>query len=113
MWREGDAGLKASNIISFFILQVQWGKNGGSGDDYSVASKRHEVDDPFATGFITETCSQGKVIDVLVELTAEHKGKFFFRVCKQLDELVEVTEECLNQNQLKVTTRNHTITKSG
>ncbi|XP_078335250.1 uncharacterized protein LOC111133536 [Crassostrea virginica] len=86
--------------------QVQWGKNGGKcgvcGDDYSAAFKRHEVGGPFATGFITETYSQGQVIDVLVELTAAHKGKFFFRVCKQLDELVEVTQECLNQNQLKV-----------
>ena len=99
MWRDGGAGLKASNIISLFILQVQW----GSGDDYSAAFIRHEVDGPFATGFITETCSKGKVIDVLVELTAAQKGKFFFRVCKQLDELVEVTQECLNQNQLKVT----------
>ena len=106
LWREGDASLKASNIISLFILQVQWGKNGGKcgvcGDDYSAAFKRHEVGGPFATGFITETYSQGQVIDVLVELTAAHKGKFFFRVCKQLDESVEVTQECLNQNQLKV-----------
>lgn len=88
------------------ILQVQWNRNRGKcgvcGDAYDSSFKRHEVGGPFATGFITETYSQGQQIDVMVQLTAAHLGKFIFRVCKQVDETKEVTQECLDQNQLKV-----------
>lgn len=57
---------------------------------------------PYATGFLTETYQQGQQIDVMVELTAPHRGKFFFKICEQTDETVEVTQECLNRTPLKV-----------
>lgn len=87
-------------------LKVQWKKNGGKcgvcGDAYNARVKLYEVGGPYATGFITETYQQGQQIDVMVELTAPHRGKFFFKICKQTDETVEVTQECLNRTPLKV-----------
>ena len=87
-------------------LKVQWKTNGGKcgvcGDAYNARVKLHEVGGPYATGFITETYQQGLQIDVVVELTAPHRGKFFFKICKQTDETVEVTQECLNRTPLKV-----------
>uniref|UniRef100_K1RGW4 Uncharacterized protein n=1 Tax=Magallana gigas TaxID=29159 RepID=K1RGW4_MAGGI len=110
LWRCYDQNQFASNFDDMGNFcggtQVQWNRNGGKcgvcGDAYDSSLKRHEVGGPFATGFITETYSQGQQIDVMVQLTAAHLGKFIFRVCKQVDDTKEVTQECLDQNQLKV-----------
>ncbi|XP_052718593.1 uncharacterized protein LOC128190548 [Crassostrea angulata] len=110
LWRCYDQNQFASNFDDMGNFcggtQVQWNRNGGKcgvcGDAYDSSFKRHEVGGPFATGFITETYSQGQQIDVMVQLTAAHLGKFIFRVCKQVDDTKEVTQECLDQNQLKV-----------
>jgi hypothetical protein len=44
----------------------------------------------------------GQVIDVKVQLTANHLGYFVFRVCPVTDENREVTQQCLNKHELKV-----------
>ncbi|XP_056009098.1 uncharacterized protein LOC130051286 [Ostrea edulis] len=84
---------------------TQWNVNGGKcgicGDPYNGA-KPHEAGGKYATGFITETYRQGQEIDATVELTAAHRGKFFFKICKQTNDYIEVTQECLDKSQLKV-----------
>eukprot|EP00105_Crassostrea_gigas_P030440 XP_011452747.1 PREDICTED: uncharacterized protein LOC105345993 [Crassostrea gigas] len=86
--------------------RTQWKRNEGKcgicGDAYDAQVKPHEAGGRYATRFITETYTQGQQIDVMVELTAPHKGKFFFKICKQTDESKEVTQECLNKTPLKV-----------
>ncbi|XP_056009101.1 uncharacterized protein LOC125663750 [Ostrea edulis] len=85
--------------------QTQWNVNGGKcgicGDAYNGA-RRHEAGGKYATGFITETYRQGQEIDATVKLTAAHGGKFFFKICKQTNVNIEVTQECLDKSQLKV-----------
>jgi hypothetical protein len=49
----------------------------------------------------------GQVIDVSVQLTANHFGYFVFRVCPVTDESREVTQECLNKHELKVDGTNY------
>ncbi|XP_062613563.1 uncharacterized protein LOC134275301 [Saccostrea cucullata] len=109
----GTARFKANyDDVSLFCggTQRQWSVNGGKcgicGDAYDLpqSSKRYEVGgtNTYATGFIAETYHQGQQVDVLVELTAAHLGKFFFRICKQTNENVEVTQDCLDRTQLKV-----------
>nr|XP_022286117.1 uncharacterized protein LOC111099061 [Crassostrea virginica] len=110
MWRCHGTDLFKRNSRDMGLFcggkQVQWKTNGGKcgvcGDAYNARVKLHEVGGPYATGFITETYQQGQQIDVMVELTAPHRGKFFFKICKQTDETVEVTQECLNRTPLKV-----------
>ena len=44
----------------------------------------------------------GSEIDVHVQITANHKGYFEFRICPVTDENVEVTQECLDSNLLTI-----------
>lgn len=92
--------------MCFFNFKTQWKRNEGKcgicGDAYDAQVKPHEAGGRYATRFITETYTQGQQIDVMVELTAPHRGKFFFKICKQTDESKEVTQECLDKTPLKV-----------
>jgi len=56
----------------------------------------------FCSKVIVRTYKVGQVIDVKVNLTANHYGYFVFRICPVTDENHEVTQECLNKHELKV-----------
>lgn len=51
---------------------------------------------------ITATYEQGDIIDVMVNLTANHGGFFVFQLCTADDPLREVDEECLNGRNLQI-----------
>lgn len=51
---------------------------------------------------ITATYEQGDIIDVMVNLTANHGGFFVFQLCPADDPLQEVDEDCLNDNNLEI-----------
>ena len=51
---------------------------------------------------ITATYEQGDIIDVMVNLTANHGGFFVFQLCSADDSLREVDEDCLNDNNLRI-----------
>jgi len=72
------------------------------GDGFNSKEKPHETGGTYAKGVIVKTYKEGSIIDVEVTITANHKGYFEFRVCPVTDINVEVTQECLNQNQLVV-----------
>lgn len=77
------------------------GKCGICGDGYN-SNRLHEVGGPFATGTIGKTYNMGSEIDILVQITANHKGYFEFRICPVTNENVEVTQECLDKNMLTI-----------
>lgn len=65
---------------------VQWGSNGGKcglcGDNYADPTPRaNEIGGTFGQGTITKSYKAGTVINVIVRLTANHKGYYYFRIC--------------------------------
>ncbi|XP_031553827.1 uncharacterized protein LOC116290854 [Actinia tenebrosa] len=56
------------------------GKCGVCGDKYGVA--RHIYPGMYANGFITKTYKQGQQITAKIHITANHQGRFEFRVGK-------------------------------
>ena len=65
-------------------FQNQWahhdGKCGLCGDPYQ-GPLEHEAGGQFATGTIAAEYTSGSAIDVTVQITANHKGWFEFRLC--------------------------------
>lgn len=51
---------------------------------------------------ITASYEQGDIIDVTVNLTANHGGFFVFQLCPADDASREVDEDCLNDNNLQI-----------
>ncbi|XP_076824802.1 uncharacterized protein LOC143470513 isoform X1 [Clavelina lepadiformis] len=76
------------------------GKCGICGDPYNAVTKPHEAGGKFALGIITRKYVAGDIINVTVEITAEHKGYFEFRLCPWNDVREAVTQECLNKHIL-------------
>jgi len=118
MWRQKEFNfLKADvNDNQSFCggITVQHKKNGGKcgicGDPWHAARKQHEVGGSFAFDIITKTYKQGSNIPVSVEVTANHKGYFEFKLCAKKEEIrkctrcqyPEPTQECFDQMPLKV-----------
>lgn len=87
---------------------LKWpaGSHGLCGDASADATPRkHEAGGKYWTGKITGSYIEGQVIKLSVLLTAYHKGRFGFRICKISggainDETNQLTESCFNQNVL-------------
>lgn len=56
----------------------------------------------YANGIIVRTYQPGQVINVTVQLTANHKGYFEFKLCANDDPRKQVTQDCLDQYVLEV-----------
>uniref|UniRef100_H2YE09 Chitin-binding type-4 domain-containing protein n=1 Tax=Ciona savignyi TaxID=51511 RepID=H2YE09_CIOSA len=76
------------------------GKCGICGDSYTAAVKENEAGGKYALGIITRNYRPGSTIAVEVEITAEHKGYFEFRLCPWNNVGLPVTQECLDQRLL-------------
>ena len=70
------------NCGGFAIQKANNGKCGVCGDAYNSNRQTHVYPGKYATGVITKTYTAGKVIRVKVEITANHKGWFEFRLGK-------------------------------
>lgn len=84
-----------------FFLKVQYGQNGGKcgfcGDNYNDSTPRaHELGGTYGQGDIVKSYKAGSLAPVNVRLTKNHKGYFFFKICK-IGSAGE-TEECFDQN---------------
>ncbi|XP_064596497.1 uncharacterized protein LOC135463108 [Liolophura sinensis] len=85
----------------------QWGLNGGKcgicGDPWDVPDKPHEFPNgKYAKGIIVDKFKSGDIMPVKVQLTANHRGWFEFRLCPHNDNTSEATQECLDQHVLKI-----------
>ena len=90
--------------LYLFCLQVQYNMNGGKcgvcGDPWQ-GPRHNENGGKYANGIIVRKYEPGKVISVVVDLTANHKGWFEFRLCPNDDNPRKpVTKECLDQFRL-------------
>merc|ERR1712168_285217 len=83
----------------------QWQRNGGKcgicGDPYD-GQRENEAGGRYATGTIVADYQEGQVIEVTVDLTANHMGYFEFRLCPHNNIHVPATQECLDRHVLQL-----------
>lgn len=78
------------------------GKCGICGDPYNQKQPRdHEAGGKYASGIITRHYTEGQLIDVDVEITANHKGWFEFRICPNNDVKKAAKQTCFDKYLLK------------
>ncbi|XP_037030181.1 uncharacterized protein LOC119070009 isoform X2 [Bradysia coprophila] len=107
MWRFGFPNPVNYNDNELFCggYAVQWEQNSGNcgvcGDAYNFRSPRpHEAGGEYAKGIITRFYSAGQEIDVEVELTANHYGRFEMFLCPNNNPALEATQECFDRYPL-------------
>ena len=107
MWRFGfstphDYDDTNGNCGGFNTLwKVNGGKCGLCGDAFNAEVKEHEAPGgKFATGTIVREYTMGQTIDVSVEVTANHRGSFTFRLCRAPSADQDPSQECLDQHLL-------------
>lgn len=87
-------------------FNVQWNTNGGRcgvcGDDFRENTPRsHELGGRFGQGTIVRTYNSGAQLPVNIQITANHRGHFEFKLCN-LDRSNE-NEACFEQTRLRLT----------
>ena len=93
------------------LLKTQWkvnqGKCGICGDSFNGRKDNELPNGKYAKKLvITRTYREGDVINVKVELTANHNGFFVFKLCPTTTKTKEVTQKCLNRFLLNVLNSN-------
>lgn len=107
MWRVGfktpknynDNQLNCGGFMNQYLYQR--GRCGVCGDP-NQGPKDNEAGGRYATGTIAKTYSMGQVIDITLDVTADHKGWFEFRLCPNNNPAKVITHDCLNQNVLPI-----------
>ncbi|CAD5120221.1 DgyrCDS8793 [Dimorphilus gyrociliatus] len=78
------------------------GKCGPCGDPWNQPTPRdNEFGGKFGNGVVTRLYQTGQVIDITVEITANHRGWFEFRICSQDTAGNPITNECFDNNILE------------
>merc|ERR1712168_162320 len=79
----------------------QWQKNGGKcgicGDPYDGV-RENEAGGRYATGTIVADYTEGQVIDVTVDITANHLGYVEFRLCPHNNIHTPATQDCFDRH---------------
>ncbi|XP_041360499.1 uncharacterized protein LOC121376787 [Gigantopelta aegis] len=103
LWRFGYPVAKNydDNALNCGGFQVQWLKNNGRcgfcGDPYDGVHK-HETGGVFASNLIPRTYSVGQIIDITIEVTANHGGYFEFHLCPKS----VLSQDCFDKYPLLV-----------
>ncbi|XP_059483213.1 uncharacterized protein LOC132201236 [Neocloeon triangulifer] len=109
MWRFGFPNPVNYNDNELFCggYAVQWMQNRGQcgicGDPYHFESPRpHEAGGQFAKGIIGRHYSVGQDIEVEIDLTANHWGRFELKLCPVNNARLEATQECFDRYPLYI-----------
>ena len=90
----------------FFFFQIQWEVNKGNcsvcGDPWQGPHENLPPNGKYAQGIITRDFNEGDVIISKVQVTADHKGYFEFKLCPNNDVTKPVTQECLDKTVLRI-----------
>ena len=74
------------------------GKCGICGDAFDAPIREHEAPNgKFANGIIVAEYAANGVIDVAVEVTANHKGHFEFKMCPNNNVMEDPDQDCFDQ----------------
>ncbi|XP_075218163.1 uncharacterized protein LOC142322953 [Lycorma delicatula] len=109
MWRFGFPNPVNYNDNELYCggYAVQYQQNRGlcgvCGDRYDYESPRpHEAGGQFAKGIVTRHYTVGQNIDVEIELTANHWGRFELFLCPNNNPRYEATQSCLDRYPLYI-----------
>ncbi|XP_046357282.2 uncharacterized protein LOC124135775 isoform X2 [Haliotis rufescens] len=103
LWRVGYNVAKNydDNALNCGGYQVQWllnaGRCGHCGDAYR-GPREHERGGKYASDVISRKYTSGQVIDVTIDITANHGGYFQFYLCSQ----PRLSEACFREHPLYV-----------
>ena len=78
------------------------GKCGVCGDRFDGPRDNEAPSGKYFTATTTSTYKAGSVIDIRVDMQANHMGWFFFKICPVTNNAVEITQECLDQYPLEI-----------
>ncbi|GFR79420.1 cell wall integrity and stress response component 4-like [Elysia marginata] len=84
------------------LHQLSQGYRCGTCGDPWDGVRENEAGGRFATGQISRAYRQGAHINVTIQLTANHKGFFEFKLCPVNDASVKATQVCLDQHVLSL-----------
>ncbi|KAH3799741.1 uncharacterized protein LOC127836919 isoform X1 [Dreissena polymorpha] len=107
MWRRGfnSPPNYDDNALYCGGFNTQWSRNGGKcgvcGDNFADNPRPNEPRGKFYTGIIVRKYDVGQLIDVAVHLTANHKGWFEFRLCKNDAVNKTLEQACFDQHLLQ------------
>ncbi|XP_075218054.1 uncharacterized protein LOC142322855 [Lycorma delicatula] len=108
MWRYGFNTPPNYNDHELFCggYSRQWVKNGGKcgicGDAWDLPQPRpHEAGGKYGQGLITRKYKVSSQFTIRVELTANHRGYFEFRLCPNNNPKQVATQQCLDKYVLR------------
>ena len=79
------------------------GKCGICGDPYGFAIREHEAPGgAYANGIIVAKYQAGQTIEVEIEITANHKGFFVFKLCENNNLQADKDQSCFENHVLDV-----------
>lgn len=105
MWRVGFSNPHNYDDNQLFCggVNLQWqtfgGRCGLCGDPWS-GPRDNEPGGKYANGIVTRRYEVGQVIEVHVQLTANHKGWFEFHLCQHDNPFTNITMACLDKHLL-------------
>merc|ERR1719422_572966 len=89
---------------------VNQGRCGLCGDSFS-GTHPHQAGGMFATGTIARSYMPGQIIDIELDLVANHLGFFTFAICPHNDQYSSPARSCFEKHPLKVlAARKRTLT---
>ncbi|XP_035908651.1 uncharacterized protein LOC118510647 [Anopheles stephensi] len=107
MWRFGFPNPVNYNDNELFCggYAVQWEQNQGNcgvcGDAYHLRSPRpHEAGGEYGKGIVSRRYVAGQEVEVEIELTANHMGRFELYLCPNNNPQAEATQECFDRYPL-------------
>ena len=81
-----------------YQFNVADGNCGICGDPWFADPREHEAPNgKYATGTITAAYDQGQTIDVQIDITANHKGLFEFRLCPNTNLDTDPDQGCFDK----------------
>ncbi|ESP04946.1 hypothetical protein LOTGIDRAFT_156189 [Lottia gigantea] len=89
------------NCGGFAVQQELGGKCGICGNPFN-GTRHHEAGGRYANGIISGSYVSGQVIRVSIQITANHRGYFVFKVCPNNDVNRMATHECLDEYALEL-----------
>ena len=109
MWRLGYDNPPDFNDHQGFCggFKHQYGRNGGRcgicGDPADAWPRQHEAPGGrFANGIITRQYRPGQDIVVKIDVTANHKGYFVFKLCANNNTVQDPGQDCFDQSVLQI-----------
>ncbi|XP_067658902.1 uncharacterized protein [Haliotis asinina] len=109
MWRQNITGAVVNNNDNGLFcggFGVLWSVNNGRcgvcGDRWDSLPRDNEAGGKFAKGIIGRHYTAGSSVTVKINLTANHKGYFEFRLCENNDVTRAASHECFDQHILKM-----------